>query len=119
MEIENPNSTPSHRDLERYGKLHLAHSQEKNSKRNKNIEHKDERDYALGRHNFYFSQEPRMPSESKHGRKSDGLRRTSRAGRPPRWVSIKYIDRPKFEAKNNVHRDKYYEKGPKGLREPK
>ena len=114
--VENPNIKPSGKQLERYGKLKIAHDDQKNVKTRKDQRHKNPEDYSLGRRNVLVKDTPRMPSESKHGN-SAGLKRIPRGA--PKNLPYEYMDRNRFGAANDEKRDKYYEKGPKGLKEPK
>ena len=114
--VENPNIKPSGKQLERYGKLKIAHDDQKNVKTRKDQRHKNPEDYSVGRKNAFFKPDRRMPSESKHGN-SAGLKRIPRGA--PKNLPFEYMDRNRFGAANDEKRDKYYEKGPKGLKEPK
>ena len=113
--VENPEHSPSEKELERYGKLKSAHNDQKNVKTKKDQRHKNPEDYSIGRRNVLFSPDRRMPSENQKGT-SDGLRRM------PRNYSKGDEDNlypGKYGAKNDEKRDEYYKKGPKGLKEPK
>jgi hypothetical protein len=115
--VEDPKHSPSDKELERYGKLSTANDEQRNIKVRKKDLHKNPADYALGRRNIFFKDNPRMPSESQKGN-SDGLQRI------PRNMSLKTalktdFSKENFGAKNDKKRDKYYKKGPKGLKEPK
>jgi len=115
--VENPEHSPSEKQLERYGKLKSAHDDQKNVKTRKDQRHKNPADYSIGRRNFLFKDDPRMPSENIKD-KSGGLQRI------PRNMSFKTaaktdFSKEKFGAKNDEKRDEYYKKGPKGLKEPK
>lgn len=115
--VENPEHSPSEKKLERYGKLKSAHDEQKNVKTRKNQRHKNPEDYSIGRKNVFFKPDRRMPSENIVGNNSLGLPRM------PRNYSKKDTPedfaRRSYGAKNDEKRDKYYEKGPKGLKEPK
>jgi len=88
--------------------------------------HKDPRDYGLGRHNVFMKDNPRLPSESKKGN-AEGLHRVPRNSLlhnpnttdEERRKAYNDLGSEKYGAKNDEKRDKYYEKGPKGLKEPK
>jgi len=124
LKVEDPNHSPSEKHLERYGRLSLEHDHQKNVKRDKSIEHKDERDYDYPRMgvNAILGQARRMPSDNIKG--SPPIPRNSSAGKnnPTQSDFKKTLNDMKtreFGAKNDTHRDKYYEKGPKSLKEPK
>ena len=115
--VENPEHSPSDKQLERYGKLKNAHDNQKNVKTRKDQRHKNPEDYSVGRRNFVVTPDYRKPSENVRGNDS-GLRRN------PRNVSKgetydDMFNKRKYGAKNDENRDKYYKKGPKGLKEPK
>jgi hypothetical protein len=113
--IENPEHSPSEKQLERYGKLKSAHDDQKNVKTRKDQRHKNPEDYSVGRRNILHTPDRRLPSENIKGHPESGLHRTPRShgwGLPNRYEKV-------YGAKNDEKRDKYYEKGPKGLKEPK
>jgi hypothetical protein len=114
--IENPEKEASEKNLERYGKLKSAHDDQKNVKTRKDQRHKNPVDYSVGRRNVVVKPDYRMPSENIKGKY--GLQRI------PRNMSFETaaktdLSKEKFGAKNDEKRNKYYEKGPKGLKEPK
>ena len=114
--VETPETKPSEKQLAKYGKLKIVHDDQKNVKTRKDQRHKNPEDYSVGRKNAFFKPDRRMPSESKHGN-SNGLQRIPRGA--PKNLPFEYMDSNRFGAKNDEKRDKYYEKGPKGLKEPK
>lgn len=114
--VENPNTNPSEKQLERYGKLKSAHEEQKNVKVRKGQRHKNPEDYSIGRRNFMFKEFPRMPSENQKGR--DGLMRMPR-NVPKGETYDDMLYKRQYGAKKDEDRDKYYSKGPRGLREPK
>lgn len=111
--VENPEKSVSEKDLERYGKLKTAHDEQKNVKTRKDQRHKNPEDYSVGRRNVVVKPDHRMPSENQKGT-SDGLRRI-----PRNYSKDEDVYARKYGAKNDEKRDKYYKKGPKGLKEPK
>ena len=112
--VEDPKHSPSDKELERYGKLSTANDEQRNVKVRKKDLHKNPEDYSLGRRNIFFKDNPRMPSESIKGNSSSGLFRMPRNYSKGEDVFLR-----KYGAKNDEKRDKYYERGPKGLKEPK
>lgn len=114
--VEDPNTPASDKNLERYGKLSLAHSNQRTVKDKKETLHKNPADYSQGRHSI-LGTDRRMPSESKNGNEY-GLKRVPRGA--PLGMAAEYMDRKGIPgAPKDEGRDKYYEKGPKGLEEPK
>ena len=116
--VENPEHSPPEKQLERYGKLKSAHDDQKNVKTRKDQRHKNPEDYSVGRKNAFFKPDRRLPSENIKGDNRYGMMRM------PRNVSKDetyddMLHKRKYGAKNDEKRDKYYEKGPKGLKEPK
>jgi hypothetical protein len=111
--VENPEHSPSGKQLERYGKLKSAQNDQKNVKTKKDQRHKNPEDYSHGRRNFILTPDMRMPSENQKGN-SDGLRRI-----PRNYSKGEDLYARKYGAKNDEKRDEYYKKGPKGLKEPK
>jgi len=111
--VEDPTHSPSDKELEKYGKLSTANDEQKNVKVRKKDLHKNPADYALGRRNLIMQDSPRMPSEHVKGDSYSMMR-------VPRNVSKgEDIFKRYYGAKNDEKRDKYYERGPKGLKEPK
>ena len=125
--VENPEHSPSDKQLERYGKLKNAHDDQKNVKTRKNQRHKDRADYGLGRRNLVIKDNPRMPSENIKGHGLFGVLRVPRnslyhksnATQDDLNKASEDMKTGKFGAANDEQRDKYYKKGPKGLKEPK
>lgn len=127
--VENPEVSPSEKNMERYGKLKTAHDENKNLKVKKKDLHKDKEDYGMGRHNVLALGDvrERMPSDSRKGERGSGLHRAPRnsilsSGKgthEERLKAVRELGSDKYGAKNDESRDKYYEKGPKGLKEPK
>jgi hypothetical protein len=116
--VENPEHSPSEKQLERYGKLKSAHDDQKNVKTRKDQRHKNPEDYSIGRRNVVLKPDFRMPSENIKGDNKYGMIRM------PRNVSKDetyddMLHKRKYGAKNDEKRDEYYKKGPKGLKEPK
>jgi len=125
--VENPEQSPSDKKLERYGKLKSAHDDQRNVKTRRNQRHKDLADYGLGRNNFIMKDAPRMPSENIKGHDNFGVQRVPRnslylnpnATKDDFKKASEDMKTRKFGAAKDEQRDKYYEKGPKGLKEPK
>jgi hypothetical protein len=125
--VENPEQSPSVKKLELYGKLNSAHDDKKNVKTRKGQRHKDLADYGLGRRNLIMKDKPRMPSENIKGHDDFGVQRIPRnsLALKPNATKDDYekasedMKTRKVGAKNDEQRNKYYKKGPKGLKEPK
>ena len=125
LDVENPEHSPSTKQLERYGKLKSAHDDQKNVKTRKDQRHKDRADYALGRRNWIMKDDPRMPSENIKGHfglqrvPRNSLFQKSNATQDDYNKADEDMKTRKFGAAKDEQRDKYYQKGPKGLKEPK
>lgn len=125
--VENPEQSPSEKQLERYGKLKSAHDDQKGVKTRRNQRHKDLADYGLGRRNWIMKDNPRMPGENIKGYDPFGFQRVPRnslflksnATQDDYNKAHEDMKTRKFGAANDEQRDKYYKKGPKGLKEPK
>jgi hypothetical protein len=125
--VENPEHSPSEKQLERYGKLKSAHDDQKNVKTRKDQRHKNPVDYSVGRRNVVFDPDYRMPSENIKGSGYSGIQRIPRNSlyNKPNATQDDYkkagedMKTRKYGAKNDEKRDEYYKKGPKGLKEPK
>lgn len=116
LNVENPEQSSSDKQLERYGKLKLAHEDQKKVKVRKKDLHKNKEDYSIGRRNIYFHPDVKLPSHNITGKGL--LMRIPRNVSKDETYDDMYYKR-KYGAKNDEARDKYYEKGPKGLKEPK
>jgi hypothetical protein len=112
--VENPEHSPSTKQLERYGALKDAHRTQSNIRRNKNTEHKNPEDYSVGRRNALFKPDRKMPGHNIHGEGELGMIR-----QPRNYSKGEDVFKRKFGAAKDEQRDKYYKKGPKGLKEPK
>lgn len=125
--VETPENIPTEKELEKYGRLKNAQDTMRNIKVKAKDRHKDKSDYGLGRHNVFLKEPPRLPSETRKGDRDSGLHRvprnsilgTSRGTDVERRKAYDELGSDKYGAKNDEARDKYYEKGPKGLKEPK
>jgi hypothetical protein len=113
--VENPEHSPSEKHLERYGKLKTAHDEQKNVKTRKDQRHKNPEDYSVGRRNVVVKPDPRMPSENI--KRGNIMRMPRNVSKDETYDDM--LHKRKYGAKNDEKRDKYYEKGPKGLKEPK
>jgi hypothetical protein len=112
--VENPEHKPKEKDLERYGRLKDAQDTMKNVKLKAKDRHKNPEDYSIGRRNAFFKPDRKMPSHNIHGEGELGLIR-----QPRNYSKGEDVFLRKYGAKNDEKRDKYYKKGPKGLKEPK
>lgn len=112
--VENPEHKPKEKDLERYGRLKGAQDTMKNVRLKAKYRHKNPEDYSIGRRNVFWTPDRKMPSHNIHGEGELGLIR-----QPRNYSQGEDVFKRKFGAKNDEKRDKYYEKGPKGLKEPK
>jgi hypothetical protein len=115
--IENPEKEASEKNLERYGKLKSAHDDQKNVKTRKDQRHKNPEDYSVGRRNVIITPDYRKPSENVRGNEHGLMRMPRNVSKDEPIFDITH--KRKYGAKNDESRDKYYEKGPKGLKEPK
>jgi len=115
--VENPEYSPSDKQLERYGKLKNAHDDQKNVKISKDQRHKNREDYSLGRRNVVMTPDLRKPSENIRGNENGMMRMPRNFSKADTYDDM--FRKGKYGAKNDESRDKYYEKGPKGLKEPK
>ena len=115
--VEDPNHSPSEKEFERYGKLSTANDEQRNVKTKKKDLHKNPADFALGRRNVIMQDNPRLPSENIRGDKYGMMRMPRNVSKNETFDDM--LHKRHYGAKNDEKRDKYYEQGPKGLREPK